>query len=898
MDKNLRDLLEEKGENYILPFMWMHGEEEPILREEMKRIFETGIKAVCIESRPHPDFAGPLWWRDLDIVMDEAKRLGMQVWVLDDSHFPTGYANGWIKDKYPEKGKLYLVEKHVEACGPLLNASFIIDGWLNQKERIAPQARHFDDDTLLAVIASRRNGSGDDIDETLMDITTNVSNGTLYWDVPEGLWRIFILYGTRNGGGNPDYINLIDPDSVKVLIDAVYEPHYFHYKDDFGSTFAGFFSDEPEFGNTKGYNFDESIGRKKMPLPWCKGLPELLEKVLGKDYRRLLPLLWYNAGDRTGAVRYHYMDSITRLYARSFSGQLGKWCREHNVKYIGHVIEDQNVHARLGCGTGHYFRSLSGQDMSGVDVVNQQIIPGFDSVGHDRHNTTCDGEFFHFALAKMGASLGHIDPLKRRRTFCELYGAFGWAEGLKLMKWLTDHMLVRGINWLVPHAFSPKEYPDADCPPHFYARGRNPQYRYMGVLMGYANRICHLLNHGIHVAPVAILYHAEAEWSGDYMFFQKPARLLAQNQIDYDILPSDVFDNMDFYHAYIEGDNLCVNGEKYHCLVIPYSQHITAAVARFIENAANNGLEIIFIEGMPDGICGEVNRHRIAQQLKKLERCQKLALEKLIPYLQNKGIAEIKLSSTQPYLRYYHYRRGENDILMFFNEHPYHAICTEVDISWCAHASGKVFIYNGFDNTLMPAVIKNDSGTRMELNLSPYESMIVIFGDVPEEYLIQKTQGNRAVNSGMVIKPGEIGLDNPWKVSMATASEYPRFTEKLELTKLKDLSAPGCFPSFSGTIRYETTFGMEDESGSVELDLGSAYEVAEVWVNGEHAGVKICPPYRFDISGLQKLGLNSLRVDVTNTLVREQRDKFSKCISLEPSGLLGPVLLRYGQSKK
>ncbi len=102
---------------------------------------------------------------------------------------------------------------------------------------------------------------------------------------------------------------------------------------------------------------------------------------------------------------------------------------------------------------------------------------------------------------------------------------------------------------------------------------------------------------------------------------------------------------------------------------------------------------------------------------------------------------------------------------------------------------------------------------------------------------------------------------------MATASEYPRFIEKFELEKLKDLSAPGYFPPFAGT-------------------------------NGEHAGVKICPPYRFDISGLQKLGLNSLRIDVTNTLFREQRDKLLNASPLEPSGLLGPVLLRYGQSEK
>lgn len=496
------------------------------------RIHESGIGAVCIESRPHPDFADPGWWRDMDIIMDEAKKRGMRVWVLDDSHFPTGYANGWIKDKYPNKGKIYLAERHIDACGPMANASFIIDGLLNQMNFMNPHAKPTVDDRLLAVVASCRTGCGEDVNETLIDLTQKVCDGTLYWDVPEGIWRVFVIYETRSGGGgNLDYLNIIDADSVKVLMAAVYEPHFARCNEDFGRTFAGFFSDEPGMGNTTGFMFDESIGRRKMPLPWSSEALQLLEKEMGSDYRRYLPCLWYNADKKSPVIRFKYMDIVTRLYEKNFSRQLGDWCKKRNVEYIGHMIEDQNNHARLGSGACHFYRALAGQDMSGVDVVIQQILPGFDLVGHDFFGGAWDGEFFHFDLAKMASSLGHIDPVKKGRTMCELFGAYGWMEGLKLMKWLTDHMLVRGINWLVPHAFSPHEYPDNDCPPHFYARGSNLQFRHFGLLMRYANRICHLLSGGVHVAPVGILYHAEAEWCGEYMPFQKPARLIAQCQI-------------------------------------------------------------------------------------------------------------------------------------------------------------------------------------------------------------------------------------------------------------------------------------------------------------------------------------------------------------------------------
>jgi len=57
---------------------------------------------------------------------DKIKRLIMDKYiydVLDGSHSPTDYANGWIKDRYPEKGKIYILEKHADVYSPLKNAS-------------------------------------------------------------------------------------------------------------------------------------------------------------------------------------------------------------------------------------------------------------------------------------------------------------------------------------------------------------------------------------------------------------------------------------------------------------------------------------------------------------------------------------------------------------------------------------------------------------------------------------------------------------------------------------------------------------------------------------------------------------------------------------------------------
>ena len=65
--KRLEEALAGREDSYILPFLWMKGESRPVIREELDRIQECGIREICLESRPHPDFLGDSWWMDLDL---------------------------------------------------------------------------------------------------------------------------------------------------------------------------------------------------------------------------------------------------------------------------------------------------------------------------------------------------------------------------------------------------------------------------------------------------------------------------------------------------------------------------------------------------------------------------------------------------------------------------------------------------------------------------------------------------------------------------------------------------------------------------------------------------------------------------------------------------------------
>lgn len=471
--KKIEKLLNNQGSNHLFPFFWQHGESNEVLTEYMEKIKETGIQALCIESRPHPDFLEDGWWKSMDHIVSEAKRLNMKLWILDDAKFPTGYANGKVPE---ELKKVYLTYHRFDFVGPKkyaeVNLKFLPGFRALMKED------HSQDVIVKAVMVKNDPSQKHGFDETSMqDVTSQIKNQILYVDLPQGLYSIYVLYYTRHGGelSTFDYLNPMDKNATQILLNEVYQKHYDHYKDEFGKTIVGFFSDEPRFGNT---GRSSSIGREGMVLPWLPHMLEIMnERIDDFDPLKLIYLFDGNSAP-AHQMRYEYMNLVSELYSENFSQMIGKWCEEHGVDYVGHTIEDNNADARLGKGAGHFFRAMKGQSIAGIDVIGGQLVPS-QPFHHDAYLTGgSEGEFFHYALCKMGASLAKLDDNKDGTLMCEAFGAYGWVEGLKLMKWITDHMLSHGVNLIVPHAFNPKEFPDWDCPPHFYAHGNNPQFPY------------------------------------------------------------------------------------------------------------------------------------------------------------------------------------------------------------------------------------------------------------------------------------------------------------------------------------------------------------------------------------------------------------------------------------
>ncbi len=467
------------------------------------------------------------------------------------------------------------------------------------------------------------------------------------------------------------------------------------------------------------------------------------------------------------------------------------------MEYIGHVIEDCGTHARLGLGTGHFFKALWGQHMSGIDVVLQQIRPGYDR--NEFYNIggkgIYNGTFFHYGLAKMGASLGHLDPKKKGRTMCEVYGAYGWSEGLKLMKWLTDHMLVRGVNWFVPHAFTGGDFPDPDCPPHFYAWGNNPQYPWFSCLCRYMNRMSHLLNGGRHSAGIALLYTAEMEWLGAYQPFEETGRLLAENQLDYEVIPLGLLET-----SRISGGKMLVGKEEFETLVIPECAYIPEELAEWLLDAASEGFPVIFAGSLPtavesgwreaerfygwknegartdkqDKMAGECLKKGSAAEWNHLVKVEEAHMSddsgsfyscacgeesRLLAYLDAVMERDIFCENTSPYLRYYHYKHQNGDFIFFFNEAPFLSVESVITLKGYAPGTENACWYDAFDNRLEP--VQRDNDGKIMLRLAPGEASVLYLGE-PQEHL----PCCKEVRRGRVME-----LDDGWRLAFRSFKE-------------------------------------------------------------------------------------------------------------------------------
>jgi hypothetical protein len=210
-------------------------------------------------------------------------------------------------------------------------------------------------------------------------------------------------------------------------------------------------------------------------------------------------------------------------------------------------------------------------------------------------------------------------------------------------------------------------------------------------------------------------------------------------------------------------------------------------------------------------------------------------------------------------------------------------------------------------------------GTTLPLAFEPWESAFFLF--VPDEAADALPRPAAAIETA---PPAVAPLEGVWEMTLEGHAFETFRTKVPALVSWTDMARTR---HFSGTGRYEMDFDVPAErlasARRVILDLGRVGNIAEVELNGRSVGVAWMAPHRLDVTAAARAGRNRLVVLVTNTLINRvtglveppdvpseleprlgraapaihphsglARREMSET-ELPPSGLLGPVTLRF-----
>jgi hypothetical protein len=526
-----------------------------------------GFGILPFQDKFHPGYLSEEYFEIYKKALETAKQLGMTMCLYDEFGFPSGSAGAGHGDGIPRFQQLYPDETI---------------GQLNKIEKEINSSALYETDIpegkLMGVVAMEVNSL------KRIDITGQVANGKLRWNVPAGKWKIMIFNCVKSNEPIVDYLN---PLAVKHFTNITHNVYYDHFKAYFGSVISGTFFDEPSMFHAQ----------RRM---WTVIYNDEFENKYGFSPVMLYPALWYDIGLETQSARNYLFGFRAELYAKGFTKEVNDWSVAHGVTATGHTAPEEVLNPV----------NSSGDLMKSFKYLE---IPGIDKIGGNR-----PAERFYKIIS---SSAYNFD---KSLVMSETYGAMGtygkegdltWNEILSI----AMDQYAKGINMLIPHAVW-YDVNNVTYKPEL--SHRNPLYvDSLKVFNQFLSRLNLMLqNNGRHVADIAILYPIHT-LQGDHFFDgpKGPANEwfkgdVAVTKIDYDDvsnwLTEYVGKDFTFIHPEVLDEKCSVidgilhlenkiNWEEYKILVIPSCKTISVSNLQKIKDFYERGGSIVFTTRLP-----------------------------------------------------------------------------------------------------------------------------------------------------------------------------------------------------------------------------------------------------------------------------------------------------------
>lgn len=417
----------------------------------------------------------------------------------------------------------------------------------------------------------------------LRDVSDQRRGDAVAFAIPKGNWKAMVFYLPEARARVVDYLDAAAVDAFMSLTYRQYEKNFGQY---FGNLITQTFYDEPSMHH-----------QDRM---WTPGFNAAFQQRYGFSPMKYYPALWYDIGPDTAAARNALFGFRAELWRTNFIQKLNDWCAARHLRFGGHLDQEEPVNPT----------PLNGDLMKSFE---HQAVPTVDDIWWwGRSNVSY----------KIVSSSGF--NWDKPMVAAETYAAYRVLDE-KIAFAVAMDQFAMGINFQIPARTAQPKRPE---------------------LNDYVGRLSYLLQHGRHVADIAVLYPAPSllaayHNAGGVDFPRAEGEAAPQIMetayareggpvygVDYENLGETLFRGLRVDYTYLHPDVLTgrstigngkivlnnqENREEFRVLFVPAGDTISVAAAARIQEFYDKGGKVIATGLLPThsaefGKDGEVRR--------------------------------------------------------------------------------------------------------------------------------------------------------------------------------------------------------------------------------------------------------------------------------------------------
>ena len=883
MGNDWKKVFENPGKEYRSAPFWAWNEKinDQESKFQIQEMSDKGMGGFFIHSREglETPYLSEDWMKQVDVAVREAKEKDMEVWIYDEDKWPSGCAGGLVSHANPREYSAKGLTMEVMSPEEM--------GEAVEKGRAFDTEKEYEDGKILRIytiwtsgykILRLKNGiceeSLQDSDSHILILRREIS-GTSEW---------------YNGYAPTDNLN---PKAVQEFLKLTHESYKKHFKDEFGKTIKGFFTDEPNC-----CDFYSVFTKGRPWITWTDDLPRYFWEKRGYDFWELLPYLFYD-GEGCEQIRHDYWRTIAELFQESYMKQIYEWCEKEGLELTGHMLYEND----LG-----YQTRVCGAAMPQYKYIHR---PGIDLLGEQTKE---------YLTVKQCTSVAH--QYGKKHTISETYGCTGWDFGFDGQKWLGDWQYVMGIDRRCQHLaqYSISGCRKRDYPPVFSYQ--TTWWDYNKKMEDYFSRLSMCESMGEVVRKILVIHPMSSIWTKSRSSFDEDfnhiemnmgwmdkhitdlnkwgeeynrlAKLLMAFHMDFDFGDEMLIEE----DGRVEQGRFWINQAAYEVVVVPKVVSLFESTVRLLYEYSRQGGKVLWIGDFPEMVEG--SREKAEQiewekftDIKQLESYEELPQElensldwnikiKTKEGVEDKDILLMTKKTSEGYLQIVvnNDRKNEHAIMVDF---------PEVGTVWC---------YQPWTDNMEELDIEISKKERMRffLELEPAQTVILLIktwnSDKVKVDLIQ----DNAISSGVSPEIGE-HVTFPYKHPHSADPVFAILGPKAEIKRTMEnvLILDSCSYYVEDKI-----YGEETDVWKAQKDIRERLNMRQIYYNGV--------PQRYFWLGEKNqqdhtpFGLRfrfQVKEDIETTCfaVIEKSEKFIVCLDGERAKLTNDFFMDHSMKK-